>query len=107
MRGSFFGALHRFRSRRVNSRMTSVGGRMAKLKRKSRVRKVHAAKKKAHAVKRLKPRQAKKPHAKKLLRAKSPAHAKKLHTPKPVAAKAGPAPKADEKAKKGKTPSAK
>jgi len=82
---------------------------MVQRKRKSRVKKVRAAKKKAHAVKRLKPRQAKKPqHAKKLLRARSPAHAKKLHAAKPLAAKGAPAQKADEKlAKKGKTPSAK
>jgi RNA polymerase primary sigma factor len=82
---------------------------MVQRKRKSRVKKVRAAKKKAHAVKRLKPRQAKKPlRAKKLLRAKSPAHAKKLHAPKPVAAKAAPGAKGDEKpGKKGKTPSAK
>src|SRR5687768_854561 len=80
---------------------------MVKQKRKAaKVKKVHAAKKKASTVKRLKlkPHAGKRP-AKKQLRAKLPARARKLHAPKAVAPRQAPAPKAEDKgAKKAKTP---
>jgi RNA polymerase primary sigma factor len=93
---------------------------MAQQKRKTKVKKVHAAKKKARAVKRLKAKSAAKPRvSKKLLRAKAAARAP--HKPVPVAkaaavgkatavakaapVKALPGTKIDEKAgKKPKTP---
>src|SRR5712692_8072991 len=76
---------------------------MVKQKRKSKIRKAHAAKKKARSVRRLKPRQARKP-AKKLLRAKLPVRARKLPEAKAAPARVL-APKAEDKAHKGaKTP---
>jgi RNA polymerase primary sigma factor len=78
---------------------------MSRLKRKAKVKRVHAAKKKASTEKRLKarPHAGKRP-ARKPLRAKLPARARKLHPPK-AAPKAVPAPRAEDKsAKKAKTP---
>ena len=78
---------------------------MVKRKWKLKIRKAHAAKKKARSVRALKLRQASKPRAaKKLLRAKLPARARKLPEPKAAPAKVL-APKAEGKAQKGaKTP---
>jgi RNA polymerase primary sigma factor len=78
-------------------------------KRKSKVRKVRAAKKKATAVKRLKLKSrahesSKRPGAKKLLRAKPPAAARKPAGAKAVPVKAAAAQAADKAGKKSKTP---
>src|SRR5687767_9152878 len=78
---------------------------MSRQKRKAKVKRVHAAKKKASTERRLKarPHAGKRP-ARKQLRAKLPARARKLH-PVKVAPKAAPAPRAEDKsAKKAKTP---
>src|SRR3981189_1770818 len=77
-------------------------------KRKSKVRKVRAAKKKATAVKRLKLKSrahesSKRPGAKKHLRAKAPATARKPVAAKAAPVKAAPQP-ADKTLKKSKTP---
>jgi RNA polymerase primary sigma factor len=79
-------------------------------KRKTKVRKVRAAKKKAKVVRRLKLKSARKPivgrlrTAKKQLRAKLPARVRKLPVAKALPVKAPAAPVADKSGKKAKTP---
>ena len=79
-----------------------------KQKRKSKVKKVRAAKKKASVVRRLKVKSRAKSHtSRKPLRGKLPASARKHVVAKAAQAKAPVAPPAEKSGKKAKTPSAK